>query len=232
MAADLTMGRRRFLKTAGILIAAGGVLPRAAAAKPEAITLELPPLPYSPSDLEPYISARTMDFHYGKHHKAYVEKTKKLIAGTPFEGLPLVEIIKRSQGDPRYSAVFNNAAQVYNHSFYWKSMKPGGGGEPQGKLRSLILRNFGTVDRLRQELAAAAKGRFGSGWAWLVQDGDLLTVISTGNADTPIAQGKTPLLALDVWEHAYYLDYQNRRGDYVDAWLAHLANWPWAEANL
>lgn len=229
MAEDFHMDRRLFLKTAGVFVAAGGLLPRAASAGTATITLALPPLDYSPSALEPYISARTLEFHHGKHHKAYVEKTKKLIAGTDFADLPLVEIIKRSQGDPRYTAIFNNAAQVYNHSFYWKSMKPGGGGEPQGKLRSLILQNFGTVDRLRRELAAAAKSRFGSGWAWLVKDGDLLTVTSTQNADTPVAHGKTPLLALDVWEHAYYLDYQNRRGDYVDAWLSRLVNWDWAE---
>jgi Fe-Mn family superoxide dismutase len=205
---------------------------RSMAKKMEDIKLELPPLPYPPSALEPTISARTLEFHYEKHHRAYVEKTQKLIANTEFAGLALSEIMHRTKGAPRYTAVYNNASQVFNHTFYWNSMKPGGGGQPRGKVKDLLASSFGTHDRFRKQFANAAMGQFGSGWAWLVVDGDCLAVMATANADSPVVMGKKPLLTLDVWEHAYYLDYQNRRADYVNAWLDNLVNWDYAEANL
>ncbi|MEW5735208.1 MAG: superoxide dismutase [Thermodesulfobacteriota bacterium] len=238
MAEQTGMGRRDFLKAAGVVLAAGagamlGGAPALAKEKSAAeIGLSLPPLPYAPSALEPVISARTVEFHYGKHHKGYVEKTQKLIADTDFAGMDLCAIIRRAKGDSRYTAIFNNAAQVFNHTFYWNSMKPDGGGQPTGRMADLIVSSFGTFDRFRKEFADAATGQFGSGWAWLVKDGDRLAVMATANADTPVAEGKTPLLTIDVWEHAYYLDYQNRRADYVNAWLDRLVNWDNAGANL
>jgi superoxide dismutase, Fe-Mn family len=190
------------------------------------------PLPYQQSALEPVISANTLSFHYGKHHKTYVETLNKLIAGTELADMPLEQIVKATAGQPDRSAIFNNAAQAWNHEFYWRSLKPKGGGEPPAELRKMLEDSFGGVQQCKKELSAQAVGEFGSGWAWLIQDGSKLKVTKTGNANTPIAEGQKPLLTIDVWEHAYYLDYQNRRVDHVNALLDKLINWDFAAANL
>ena len=191
------------------------------------MAFELPALPYAMNALEPYISERTMEFHYGKHHKAYVDNLNKLIAGTHFEQMSLEEIIRKAAGKTEYAGIFNNAAQAWNHAFFWTCMQPGGGGEPTGEMKKKIERSFGGYDKFREEFAAAATTQFGSGWAWLAEDEESgkLKVIISANADTPIAHGLKPLLTVDVWEHAYYLDYQNRRPDFVNAFLDHLAKW-------
>ncbi|HDQ46142.1 MAG TPA: superoxide dismutase [bacterium] len=192
----------------------------------------LPPLPYPGEALEPVISQRTLEFHFGRHHRGYVDNLNRLVAGTKLEGLSLKEIILETAEKADKASVFNNAAQVWNHTFYWHSLRPGGGGEPPEALKERIEASFGTVDACRKELAAAAAAQFGSGWAWLVQDGGKLRVTRTGNADVPFTAGLIPLLTIDVWEHAYYLDYQNRRGDYVEAVLDKLINWDFAAENL
>jgi len=192
----------------------------------------LPPLPYAENALDPVISAKTVGLHYGKHHKGYVETLNKLIAGTDLAGLSLPKIIARTAAKPRQMAIFDNAAQAWNHTFYWNSLRPKGGGEPPAELRQAIESSFGSVDACRKELATAATSQFGSGWAWLVMKGDALKVIKTSNADTPLTMGMKPLLAIDVWEHAYYLDYQNRRPDFVEAFLDHLVNWDFVAKNL
>lgn len=191
------------------------------------MAFELPALPYAMNALEPYISERTMEFHYGKHHKAYVDNLNKLIAGTHFEQMSLEEIIRKTAGKTEYAGIFNNAAQAWNHAFFWTCMQPGGGGEPTGEMKKKIERSFGGYDKFREEFAAAATTQFGSGWAWLAEDEESgkLKVIKTANADTPISHGLKPLLTVDVWEHAYYLDYQNRRPDFVNAFLDHLVKW-------
>ena len=194
--------------------------------------LALPPLPYAENALEPIISARTMSFHYGKHHKTYVDNLNKLIAGTEYAALSLEKIITSTVGKPEKAAIFNNAAQNWNHSFYWQSMQPNGGGEPPALLKLKIEAAFGSVDACKKELASTAVSQFGSGWAWLVLDGDKLKVVKTANADMPMSMGQKPLLAIDVWEHAYYLDYQNRRVDYVNALLDKLINWEFALKNI
>ncbi len=189
------------------------------------MAFELPALPYALNALEPYISQRTMEFHYGKHHKAYVDNLNRLIAGTPYENMSLEEIIRATVDKPEAAAIFNNAAQAWNHDFFWKSMRPNGGGEPEAALKERIERDFGSVEKFKQEFKDAAVSQFGSGWAWLVDDNGTLKVMKTSNADTPLAHGLTPLLTLDVWEHAYYLDYQNLRPSFADAYLEHLVNW-------
>jgi len=192
----------------------------------------LAPLPYEQDALQPVISANTLSFHYGKHHKAYVDNLNKLIQGTEFADLPLEKIVKAAKTQSEHAAVFNNAAQAWNHAFYWKCLKPNGGGEPPAALKRLMESSFGSVDACKKELAAAAVGQFGSGWAWLVRDGEKLKILKTPNADTPLTGATKPLLTIDVWEHAYYLDYQNRRGDHVNAVLDKLANWEFAAENL
>ncbi len=192
----------------------------------------LPPLPYADNALEPVISANTIGFHYGKHHRAYVDNLNKLTAGTEFADLPLEKIIAAAAGKPDKTAIFNNAAQTWNHTFYWNSLKPKGGGEPPAVLKQKIEASFGTLDACKKELAAAAMGQFGSGWAWLVLEGGMLKVVKTGNADNPLAAGLKPLLTIDVWEHAYYLDYQNRRADYLNAVLEKVINWDFAAENI
>jgi superoxide dismutase, Fe-Mn family len=192
----------------------------------------LPALPYDEGALEPVISANTLSYHYDKHHRTYVDTLNKLIAGTEFAEMPLDAIIKATVGQPAHAAIFNNAAQAWNHTFYWRSMHPKGGGEPPALLKRLIESSFGNVEACKEELGHAAVEQFGSGWAWLVQDGDRLKVLKTGNAETPAARGPKPLLTLDVWEHAYYLDYQNRRADYVKAVLERLINWQFAAENV
>lgn len=232
---DYALNRRRFLTTllagSAVLTLGDLVLPRvarAAAAGP----FTLPPLPYADDALNPVISANTIGFHYGKHHQGYVTKLNELVAGTPFADQSLDSVVKATAGKAEQSAIFNNAAQTWNHTFYWNSLKPKGGGKPSGALAELIDKSFGDYDKFKAELAKASTGQFGSGWAWLVKDGDKLAVTKTGNADTPIARDQKPLLTIDVWEHAYYLDYQNRRADYVAAVIDNLLNWEFAAKNL
>jgi superoxide dismutase, Fe-Mn family len=195
-------------------------------------SIVLPPLPYEQSALDPVISAKTLSFHYGKHHKSYVDTVNKLIAGTEFADLPLETLVKATAGKAEHTAIFNNAAQVWNHTFYWHSMRPQGGGEPPAALKEMMVASFGGVEQFKKELSAAAVGQFGSGWAWLILEGGKLKISKTANANTPLAQGQKALLTIDVWEHAYYLDYQNRRVDYANAWLDKLANWEFAAKNL
>jgi Fe-Mn family superoxide dismutase len=192
----------------------------------------LPPLPYAENALEPIISAKTISLHYGKHHKGYVDNLDKLVVGTEFVGMPLEKIIIATAGKADKAAIFNNASQAWNHTFYWNSLIPNGGGEPPAELKKMIEASFGTVDACKKELATAATTQFGSGWAWLVLDGDKLKVVKTANADSPLTKGMKPLLTIDVWEHAYYLDYQNRRAEYVNAIIDKLINWRFAADNL
>jgi Fe-Mn family superoxide dismutase len=194
--------------------------------------ITLPPLPYAESALAPVISANTLSFHYGKHHKAYVDTLNKLILDTDFADMTLEQIVRAASGQADHTSIFNNAAQAWNHSFYWRSMKPNGGGEPPADLKRLIESSFGSMGAFKKEFINAAVGEFGSGWAWLVKDGTKLKIVKTGNANTPLTWAVTPLLNLDVWEHAYYLDYQNRRVDYVTALIDKLANWEFAAENL
>ena len=191
----------------------------------------LPSLPYANNALDPVISANTIGFHYGKHHKGYVDNLNKLIAGTEFADLPLEKIITKTAGKVDKTAIFNNAAQIWNHTFYWKSMRSKGGGEPPASLKQKMEAYFGSVDACKKELAIAAISQFGSGWAWLVLDGNELKAVKTSNAAVPLTPAMKPLLAVDVWEHAYYLDYQNRRADYVNAVLDKLINWEFALQN-
>jgi len=194
--------------------------------------LSLPPLPYADSALEPVISAKTLSFHHGKHHRTYVENTNKLIAGTELADLPLDQIVIVTAGRVDRANIFNNAAQAWNHSFYWRCLKPKGGGEPPTALKKKMEEVFGSVDACKKELANNAIAQFGSGWAWLVLEGSKLRVVKTANADSPLTQGLRPLLTIDVWEHAYYLDYQNKRADHVDAVIDKLANWDFAAENF
>lgn len=188
---------------------------------------ELPALPYDKNALAPHITAETLEFHHGKHHNAYVVNLNKLLDGKPEASRSLEEIILSSDG-----GVFNNAAQIWNHTFYWSSMKPGGGGAPTGDLAAAIDRDFGSLDKLKEELTQAAVTQFGSGWAWLVDEGGKLKVTKTGNADLPMKHGQKALLTIDVWEHAYYIDFRNLRPKYVETFLNHLVNWDFALANL
>jgi Fe-Mn family superoxide dismutase len=225
------LDRRRFLAVAGAgaVVGAGALaLPRAAAAA----GLSLPRLPYAPGALAPYISGRTISFHYGKHHAAYVKNTNRMAKAMGLSGKSLPELVKLAAKDPKMKGLYNNASQAFNHAFYWQSMRPGGGGAPKGKLAARIKADFGSVGAMKKALGSAAAHRFGSGWAWLVQDGGKLKVISTANADSPLTMGQKPLLTIDVWEHAYYLDYQNRRADYIKNYLTHLVNWDFAARNL
>lgn len=193
---------------------------------------ELPALPYEKNALEPHITANTLDFHHGKHHQAYVTNLNKLIEGTDLEGKSLEEVIAAVAGDSSKAGIFNNAAQVWNHTFYWKSMKPGGGGKPTGDLLAKIESSFGSYENFVTEFSNAGATQFGSGWAWLVADGDTLKVVKTPNAETPITQGLKPLITMDVWEHAYYLDFQNARPKYISTFLESLVNWDFAAENL
>jgi len=191
------------------------------------MAIELPALPYANNALEPHISAETIDFHYGKHHQAYVTNLNKMTEGTEFAAMGLVDIIRKSQG-----GMFNNAAQVWNHSFYWNCLSPNGGGEPSGKLLDAINAAFGSFAKFKEEFTKTAIGTFGSGWAWLVQRADgSLALASTSNAATPITGDDTPLLTCDVWEHAYYIDYRNARPKYLDAFW-NLVNWNFAAGQM
>ena len=193
----------------------------------------LEPLPFAENALEPVITAKTLSFHYGKHHAGYVATLTRLIAGTPFAGMALDAIVRKAAAE-QVAPIFNNAAQIWNHAFYWKSLAPvGTGGMPEGAFGEAVARDFGSFADMKSALADAAVKRFGSGWAWLVAKDGKLAVISTPNAETPLTQpGVTPLLTVDVWEHAYYLDWQNRRADYVAALLDKLANWHCAADNF
>lgn len=197
------------------------------------MAFELPPLPYKEDALEPHISGRTLSFHYGKHHQAYVTNLNNLIQDTPFAQKTMEEIIQASARDADKVAIFNNAAQSWNHTFYWHSLKPNGGGQPTGSLANKITADFGSFEKFAELFKQAGVGQFGSGWAWLVVDGDgSLKITKTSNADLPMVHGQKALLTCDVWEHAYYLDYQNRRPDYLDIFLKHLANWDFAQKNF
>jgi Fe-Mn family superoxide dismutase len=220
--------RRQMLMSAGVLVmAATGCNLRNGSAGEHL----LPDLPYPKDALEPVISARTLDFHYGKHHQGYVNNLNRLIGGTPMEDMALEEIITATADDVEKAGIFNNAAQVWNHTFFWKSLKPGGSNMPP-ELQSAIDKSFGGMDGFKKEMAQAAATQFGSGWAWLVREGNALEVVKTSNAGCPLTAGQVPLLTIDVWEHAYYLDYQNRRGDYVAAVIEKLLNWEFAQENL
>jgi Fe-Mn family superoxide dismutase len=194
--------------------------------------IALPALPYERNALQPVISENTLNFHYGKHHQTYVDTLNKLIVGAEFADMPLEKIVKATAGESDHADVFHNAAQAWNHTFYWRSLKPNGGGEPPMALKRLMESSFGGVGDCKKALGEAATKEFGSGWAWLVQDGEKLKIVKTDNANTPLTQRVKPLLTIDVWEHAYYLDYQNRRVDYVNALLDKLANWGFAAENL
>jgi len=192
----------------------------------------LPALPYGLDALEPHISRSTLEFHHGKHHAAYVTNLNNLVAGTDLEGKSLEQTVQAVAGDASKAGVFNNAAQVWNHSFYWQCMKPGGGDRPTGALADKINADFGSFEAFVEQFKAAGATQFGSGWAWLVLDGGTLKITKTANADLPLAHGQTALLTMDVWEHAYYLDYQNRRPDYMTTFLEKLVNWDFVAANL
>lgn len=188
---------------------------------------QLPALPYALDALQPHISKETLEFHYGKHHQAYVTNLNNLVKGTEFENLPLEDVIRKSSG-----GMFNNAAQIWNHTFYWHSLSPKGGGKPAGELAKAIDAKFGSFDEFKKQFSAAAVGTFGSGWAWLVKSADgTVAIESTSNAATPLTTDRKPLLTCDVWEHAYYIDYRNRRPDYVAAFWS-LVNWEFAAKNF
>lgn len=201
-------------------------------AQSNAASLALPPLPYPQDALAPVISASTLSFHHGKHHKAYVDKVNALVSGTEFEGQALERIILATAGRADRSELFHNAAQAWNHAFYWRSLKPKGGGKPPAALSARIDAAFGSLAAFKMQFAEAAVKQFGSGWAWLISDGHSLKIAKTSNAELPLTRGQTALLTLDVWEHAYYLDYQNRRPDYAKAVIDKLLNWEFAAENL
>jgi len=189
------------------------------------MAFELPPLPFSRNALEPFMSERTLDFHHGKHHKAYIDTTNKLIRGTPYEKWSLEDIIRTTAKDTSKKQIFDAAAQAWNHTFFWQSMMPHGGGQPTGDVLQAINKCFGGFKKFREEFKSACVSQFGSGWGWLVLEEHEIKVLKTPNAMNPMAKGQVALLACDVWEHAYYLDYQNRRAEFVDAFLDHLVNW-------
>jgi Fe-Mn family superoxide dismutase len=193
---------------------------------------ELPALPYDYTALDPYISKSTLEFHHDKHHAAYVNNYNGLVKDTPFDNQAIEEVIKAVAGDASKAGIFNNAAQAWNHTFYWNSIKPNGGGTPTGALADKITADFGSFEAFVDEFKKAGATQFGSGWAWLVLDGGTLKVTKTGNAENPLTTGATPLLTMDVWEHAYYLDYQNRRPDYINDFLTKLVNWDFVSANF
>jgi len=196
------------------------------------MAFELPPLPFPKNALEPHMSAETLEFHHGKHHATYVKTLNELIKGTPLERQSLEEIIRSTHNDKSKTKVFNNAAQVWNHTFFWNCLKPQGGGSPRGEVARAIDAAFGDIDKFKSEFKTAAVDQFGSGWAWLVSDSGRLKITHTGNAVDPPAEKGTALLTCDVWEHAYYLDYQNRRPDFVKAFLEHLVNWEFVANNM
>jgi Fe-Mn family superoxide dismutase len=226
------MDRRDFLK----LSAGAGLLALIQAvgfscAERGAPDIQLPQLPYPPDALEPYISQRTVSVHHGRHHRGYVEKTVQLATGNRFAEMRLLEIVNASAGSAREIDLFHTAAQAWNHQFYWNSMTPGGG-PPDGAMRDRIGQSFGSYERFADGFVETGVGLFGSGWLWLVQEAEGFGILATANAETPMIHGKRPLLCVDLWEHAYYLDYLERRGDYLQAVLDHLMNWSFAEENM
>ncbi len=198
------------------------------------MAFEQAPLPFAPDALESYgMKAETFEYHFGKHHKAYVDNLNKLVDGkAEFDGKSLEDVIKMTAGNPDQAGIFNNAAQVWNHSFFWNSLKAGGGGAPTGDLLAKIEAAFGSYDAFKTEFTAAATTQFGSGWAWLVEDAGTLKITKTANADNPLTKGQKPLLTLDVWEHAYYIDFRNARPGYIANFLDKLVNWDFVAANL
>jgi Fe-Mn family superoxide dismutase len=196
------------------------------------MAFELPPLPYATNALEPYMTEKTFSFHHAKHHNAYVVNLNNLVKDTAMAGQSLEELIMLSAGDASKAGIFNNAAQVWNHTFFWHCMKPRGGGKPSGALAEAIDQAFGSLDAFKEQFKQAAVTQFGSGWVWLVVEGGALKLTKTGNADLPMAHGQKALLTVDVWEHAYYIDYQNRRPDFVQAFLDHLVNWDFVAENF
>ena len=193
----------------------------------------LPDLPFDVEALEPHMSARTLKFHHGKHHAGYVKKLNDAIEGTKFNDMSLKDIIRATAGDDSQKGIFNNAAQTWNHTFFWNSLSPNGGGTPSGALADAITDSFGSFDDFKKKFSDAAAGQFGSGWAWLVSKNGTLEIVTTANAETPVSEeGCTPLITLDVWEHAYYLDFQNARPDFIETFLGELANWDFAADNL
>ncbi len=196
------------------------------------MSINLPQLPFAKDALEPHISQKTLEFHHGKHHNTYVNKANDLIEGSEFENMALEEIIRETAGNAGKTGIFNNCAQAWNHAFYWQSIKPGGGGKPNGAIAEKIDNDFGGYQSFVEAFKTAGATQFGSGWAWLILKGGKLQVIKTANADTPIAHGLKPLLTVDVWEHAYYLDYQNRRPDYLTTFIEHLINWDFVNEQL
>ncbi len=228
-----TMNRRCFLKTAvvaGAAALAGGVFPPGTSRAAE--VFRIPVLPYPDEALEPYISAKTVSFHYGKHTRNYFDKTNKLVQGKALASQPLDKVFLKAAKDPAQIALFRNAAQAWNHAFYWRCMKPEGGGTPAGRLLEALNAAFGDFAGFKERFAAAAGSQFGSGWAWLVDDQGTLKVLKTPNAMNPMVDGMKPLLTIDVWEHAYYLDYQNRRGVYIEAFMDKLVNWDFVAKNM
>lgn len=216
------LSRRRLLQSGALAIALPLTAPRLGRA---ASPMVQPPLPFADTALAPTISAQTVQFHYGKHHAAYYANLNRMIANTPYADIPLEQIVIKTASDPVQKAQFNQAGQAWNHDFYWQVLKPGGGSQPTGKLAQALERDFGGFAKFKEAYGQRANGIFGSGWAWLIEDGGKLAVMETSNADTPIAHGKRPLAVIDVWEHAYYLDYQNRRPDHVKAVIDNLVNW-------
>lgn len=196
------------------------------------MAFELPDLPYDRSALEPYMSARTLEFHHGKHHQAYYTALNNLVKDTPFASMSLEEIIKKTYNDPSKAGIFNNASQAWNHNLFWPSMKKGGGGAIPSELEKRIVSDFGSVDKFKEEFVAKGVGQFGSGWCWLVEEGGKLKCTNTPNGVDPLCFDQTTLLGCDVWEHSYYLDYQNRRPDYIKAFLDNLVNWEAVAARL
>jgi Fe-Mn family superoxide dismutase len=225
------MNRRAFMKTAAAGVAVAGVTLSGLGSLAHAESFDMPALPYADDALEPVISARTISFHYGKHHSAYYAKANKMVPGSKYEGMRLEEISAKAADDPTAQGIFNNVAQAFNHDFYWNGMKPGGGGKPTGKIAEAIDRDFGGYEGFREAFMGAA-GVFGSGYAWLMQKDGVLMCLGFQNAENPLGMGARPLFTVDVWEHAYYLDWQNRRGDYVAAVLDKLVDWDFVNANL
>lgn len=191
----------------------------------------LPDLPYADTALEPHMSKATLDLHHGKHHRGYATKLVELTADTPFADMTLEQVVRKSHGDAKNTAIFNNAAQHLNHSFFWTCMTPGGS-KPGKALVDALTRDFGSFDKFKEEFIAAGLGQFGSGWVWLVENKGKLEIVKTGNAETPVAEGKKPIIVADVWEHAYYVDYQNRRADYLKVFVNDLADWAAASERL
>jgi Fe-Mn family superoxide dismutase len=196
------------------------------------MAFELPPLPYPKDGLEPYMSSRTLEFHHGKHHQTYVTTLNELVKNTPLERQSLEDVVRATAGNESKTKIFNNAAQAWNHAFFWNCLRPRGGGRPAGDLLQRIEKGFGDIDKFRHQFKEAAATQFGSGWAWLVLDRGTLKVTKTPNAVNPLSEGQTALLCCDVWEHAYYLDYQNRRPDFIQTFLDHLVNWDFVAKNL